>query len=196
MRRERERARAREQERERERDPDDCAMELRSAAMHFFFSHTLQIISPTVHSVKTLQKLADANAFSHKSRDCGRAAVHSVPRLRSSSRRQMTTNPANSTTGLATNALSLRSCLCLARYRCLGLCGALCVVRFFRDCGPFAPLAISGLASMCLIRHIDAKPEIAITNPLPLVTVRSPPHHHECAWPFLWLFFGKTPASA
>ena len=25
----------------------------------------------------------------------------------------------------------------------------------------------------------------AITNPLPLVTVRSPPHHHECAWPFL-----------
>ena len=36
----------------------------------------------------------------------------------------------------------------------------------------------------------------AITNPLPLVTVRSPPHHHECAWPFLWLFFGKTPVSA
>ena len=107
--------------------------------MHFVFSHTLQIISPTVHSVKTLQKLAYANAFSHKSRDCGRAAVHSVPRLRSSSRRQMTTNPANSTTALATNALSLRSCLCLARTRCLGLCGALCVVRFFRDCGPFAP---------------------------------------------------------
>jgi hypothetical protein len=50
--REREREREREQERERERDPDDGAMELRSAAMLFFFSHTLQIVSPRVHGVK------------------------------------------------------------------------------------------------------------------------------------------------
>ncbi len=50
--RERERDREREQERERERDPDDGAMELRSAAMLFFFSHTLQIVSPRVHGVK------------------------------------------------------------------------------------------------------------------------------------------------
>ena len=65
--RERERERAREQERERERDPDDGAMELRSAAMHFFFSHTLQIISPRVHSVKSCKHLpTHANAFAHK----------------------------------------------------------------------------------------------------------------------------------
>jgi hypothetical protein len=79
----RERERAREQERERERDPDDGAMELRSAATHFFFSHKLQIISPrdSVKSCKNLptQMHSLTSGFKPRlrfilSRDCGRAA--------------------------------------------------------------------------------------------------------------------------
>jgi hypothetical protein len=59
-------------------------MELRSAAMHFFFSHKLQIISPRVHSVKSRKNLPTqmhslTSGFKPRlrfilSRDCGRAA--------------------------------------------------------------------------------------------------------------------------
>ena len=61
---------------------------------------------------------------------------------------------------------------------------------------PFVLSAFSATAGH--LRHFSATavPGVTITNHLPLVTVRSPPHHHEGAWPFLWLFFGKTPVSA